>query len=641
MHGSKGGMALARSEPVKTQSAEAVDVVKLLPPSFHDDLKSNSWNVRINAVEKLLKLLDANPLLDPKACYGSVISELAELISKESNPGVVAVAAKCITALARSLKRKLPLLPRILLPAVCFRLKDKKPLVVSALAEALDAIMETTSMEASCCFVAEALESKYIGVKAQTALMLSRYFVHVGSSVFSCAKSIRLILDDLVKLSSDSDAAVRNAALTALGAAKAVVADTESVLYMEAIAPIKDDRPKMNKILMQEDCCRKDMEEKNEVREELAPGKRGAENLSCQNGNLKPTEVKADSFTMPDNTVPDETHHETPEKENLNAAARHDSNVAVVKQKLPESPYMATNKEPVLSVSTFVESQSFLCSLSDSRCQSSLCIISQWTHERPTDLVITELRSRMTVVCKLSLFGLLWSEDLNERCSGIDHLMQPHEMAKDTFILGRGLFLKWSCVQLYANYFPLQSHALKLIRSILETYIDRDESLSDSDAECLLPHVLYLFESENRAVRIQVRELTVFIAKVYPYDIILRLLTDALARSTNDVFMSECINIMRVFLNVNPLDYVVPQVLNFLVSYLKHKSAIVRNASANAFISVYARNVYDHEDLHQYTAIIPDILDRLDEYKKMNMVESVIFDDLYNDCPFKDSYPRV
>ncbi|CDW58307.1 hypothetical protein TTRE_0000661401 [Trichuris trichiura] len=565
-------MALARAEPVKRRSIEAVDVIKLLPASFCDDLKSSNWNIRINTVEKLLKLLDANPLLDPKASYGSVFSELAEFISKESNPGVVAVAAKCIIAFARSLKKKIPLLPRILLPAVSLRLKDKKPLIISALSEALDAIMETTSIEASCGLIAEALESKYIGVKAQTALMLSRHFLQVGSAAFSCAKSIRVILDDLVKLSGDSDAAVRNAALTALGAAEVVVANNDRVLYTEAIAPIKDDRPKMNKILMQADCYKKAIEEKKEVREELALEKKEPGNPS--NENLKPTETKLDSLTMMNETVPDGTVHE-------------------------------------------------------------------WTHERPTDLAINELRRRMTVVCKLPLFGLLWSEDFDERCSGIDHLMQSLETAKDTFILGRGLFLKWSCVQLYTNHLPLQSHALNLVRNILETYMDRDESLSDSDAECLLPHVLFLLESEKRAVRIHARELTVFIAKVYPYDMMLGLLTDAVIKSKNDVFTSECINIMRVFLNVNPLDYVVPQVLNFLVSYLNHKSPTVRNVSANAFISVYARNVYDHEDLHQYFAIVPDILVRLEEYKKMNMIESVIFDDLHNDWPFKNNYPRV
>uniref|UniRef100_A0A5S6Q3I0 TOG domain-containing protein n=1 Tax=Trichuris muris TaxID=70415 RepID=A0A5S6Q3I0_TRIMR len=170
----KEGVPSAPSESITVQSAEPVDVLKLLPPSFYDDVKSNSWSVRMNAMEKFLNLLEANPLLDPKASYGCIISELAALLSKERNTGVVNVVAKCMAILARSLKKRLPLLSKILLPALCLRMKDKKSALMPSLSEALDAVMETTSMEASCSLIVEALNSKYVGVKAQTALMLSR-----------------------------------------------------------------------------------------------------------------------------------------------------------------------------------------------------------------------------------------------------------------------------------------------------------------------------------------------------------------------------------------------------------------------------------------------------------------------------------
>uniref|UniRef100_A0A5S6QJH5 TOG domain-containing protein n=1 Tax=Trichuris muris TaxID=70415 RepID=A0A5S6QJH5_TRIMR len=643
----KEGVPSAPSESITVQSAEPVDVLKLLPPSFYDDVKSNSWSVRMNAMEKFLNLLEANPLLDPKASYGCIISELAALLSKERNTGVVNVVAKCMVILARSLKKRLPLLSKILLPALCLRMKDKKSALMPSLSEALDAVMETTSMEASCSLIVEALNSKYVGVKAQTALMLSRYFVHVGSAAFCCAKSSRIILGDLVKLSFESDAAVRHAALTALGAAKAVISGTDIRLFTEAVEPIKNDRTKMSKVLTCADSCKSCVEE---------PSGLGAAKMETKDdpsdrnddSNCKSVECKTACITSSGEVALDKMHSQIlSENEKLSENSKTatvtvcSSKKRTSKQEQHESTYTAKTKDSFTTRDTFAESQSLLCPLTDTRSRSSLYnSLSQWTHERPSEVMINELRNRMTVVCKRPLFSLLWSEDPEERCLGIDHLMRPDETSKDTFMSCTSLFLKWSCVQLCMDCAALHTRALDLIRNIFEAYIDHDDDLKDCDAEYLLPHMLRLFENESRPIRIQLRELVVFMATVYPYDAMQGLISEAVLRSSNERFISECINVMRALLCINPVDCVVPQVLEFLVPYLKHSGKMVRNVAVNAFISIYATTGYDREDLQHCIAMVPDILDKLGAYEAMNLLEAVRFDDLHDDWPFKDSYPR-
>ncbi|KRZ45371.1 Cytoskeleton-associated protein 5 [Trichinella pseudospiralis] len=244
-------VACESSEPVATVVREEVDawefldpvnVVAKLPSNFFDQLKSSKWLERKEILDMLATLIKANPRLDPSAQYGDIVSELKNIINKDSNVNVVTAAGKCLAGLALGLRKKFAQFAAMCIPVVLGKFKEKKATVVSAMVEAIDAIAKTVSLDSIIEDINQALSNKNPGVKVQTALFLTRYF---ASTAPPNKKNLKLLIAPLVKAIGESDVEVRDAAAAAIGTLLKAVGESTLKPFITEIA---DDHLKMNKI---------------------------------------------------------------------------------------------------------------------------------------------------------------------------------------------------------------------------------------------------------------------------------------------------------------------------------------------------------------------------------------------------------
>ncbi|KRZ48785.1 Cytoskeleton-associated protein 5 [Trichinella nativa] len=234
--------AVVREEVDAWEFLDPVNVVAKLPSNFFDQLKSSKWLERKEILDMLATLIKANPRLDPSAQYGDIVSELKNIINKDSNVNVVIVAGKCLAGLALGLRKKFAQFATMCIPVVLGKFKEKKATVVGAMVEAIDAIAKTVSLDSIVEDISQALSNKNPGVKVQTALFLTRYFT---STAPPNKKNLKLLIAPLVKAIGESDVEVRDAAASAIGTLMKTVGESTLKPFITEIA---DDHLKMNKI---------------------------------------------------------------------------------------------------------------------------------------------------------------------------------------------------------------------------------------------------------------------------------------------------------------------------------------------------------------------------------------------------------
>lgn len=89
---------------------DPVDILSKLPKDFYDKLEDKKWQTRKESLESVEVLLQ-NPKLTA-GDYNDLVKSLKKVLTKDSNVVLVALAGKCIAALARGLNKKfLPYAP--------------------------------------------------------------------------------------------------------------------------------------------------------------------------------------------------------------------------------------------------------------------------------------------------------------------------------------------------------------------------------------------------------------------------------------------------------------------------------------------------------------------------------------------------
>lgn len=123
--------------------AEPEDVLKKMPPNFHELLASSKWKDRKDAVDGLHQILNIPRIKDGD--FNEVTRGLAKCM-KDANVAVVTQAAQCIDLLARGLRQAFGKHRATVMQPILERLKEKKATVADALGGALDATFLSTSL---------------------------------------------------------------------------------------------------------------------------------------------------------------------------------------------------------------------------------------------------------------------------------------------------------------------------------------------------------------------------------------------------------------------------------------------------------------------------------------------------------------
>ncbi|XP_044257889.1 protein mini spindles [Tribolium madens] len=228
--------------------ADPVDILSKLPKDFYEKVEAKKWQERKEALETLEKLVQTPKLQSGE--YGDLVRALKKVIEKDSNVVVVALAGRCLAAIATGLKKRFQPYAGACVPSLLEKFKEKKQNVVTAIKEAIDVIYLTTSLEAILEDVIEALGNKNPSVKAETSHFLARAFTKTQPSVVT-KKMLKALSTPLLKNINESDPTVRDSSAEALGTLMKLVGE-------KAIGPflveLEKDTLKMTKI---KECCEK------------------------------------------------------------------------------------------------------------------------------------------------------------------------------------------------------------------------------------------------------------------------------------------------------------------------------------------------------------------------------------------------
>ncbi|XP_031420118.1 cytoskeleton-associated protein 5 isoform X2 [Clupea harengus] len=220
---------------------EAVEVLSKLPKDFYDKIEAKKWQERKEVLEAV-DALTKNPKLE-NGDYGDLVRALKKVIGKDSNVMLVALAAKCVTGLAVGLRKKFGTYAGQVAPTILEKFKEKKPTVVQALQEAIDAIFLTTTLQNLSEDVLGVMDNKNPSIKQQASLFLARCFRHCTPSTLP--KSVlKPLCAALLKQVNDSAAEVRDAAFEALGTAMKVVGEKAVNPFLSDLDKLKLDKIK-------------------------------------------------------------------------------------------------------------------------------------------------------------------------------------------------------------------------------------------------------------------------------------------------------------------------------------------------------------------------------------------------------------
>ncbi|RMZ82535.1 hypothetical protein DV737_g2014, partial [Chaetothyriales sp. CBS 132003] len=146
--------------------AEPVDVVAKMPADFYDLVASTKWKERKDTLDALFAVVDTPRIKDTHV--DDLVRALAKCM-KDANVAVVTVAAHCVEKLALGLRKAFAKHRSTLLEPLLERLKEKKQSVTEALAAALDAVFQSSSMSDCLETTLAFLVHKNPNVKAETA----------------------------------------------------------------------------------------------------------------------------------------------------------------------------------------------------------------------------------------------------------------------------------------------------------------------------------------------------------------------------------------------------------------------------------------------------------------------------------------
>nr|XP_018902745.1 PREDICTED: cytoskeleton-associated protein 5 [Bemisia tabaci]XP_018902746.1 PREDICTED: cytoskeleton-associated protein 5 [Bemisia tabaci]XP_018902747.1 PREDICTED: cytoskeleton-associated protein 5 [Bemisia tabaci]XP_018902749.1 PREDICTED: cytoskeleton-associated protein 5 [Bemisia tabaci] len=216
---------------------DPVDILSKLPKDFYSKLEEKKWQERKDALTTLEQILTDAPKLE-NGDYGDLVRALKKILTKDSNIVVVSLAAKCAAMLASGLKKRFQPYSAACLPSFLEKFREKKQSVVLPLRDAVDAIYNSTTLEAIQEDVIAALDNKNPSVKAEVAAFLGRCFCKCTPTILN-KKLLKVYSAALLKTLNESDPLVRDSSADALGVAMKVVGEKVMMPFLPDVDALK------------------------------------------------------------------------------------------------------------------------------------------------------------------------------------------------------------------------------------------------------------------------------------------------------------------------------------------------------------------------------------------------------------------
>ena len=226
-----------QEEPAGVDSydlADPVAVLDKLPKNFFENLASSKWKERKEALDELYKIVNTPRIEDAK--YG----ELASLLGKkcqDANILVVIQSVQCIECLAKGLRQAFSPYRGLVVSNLLERLKEKKPNVLEALRNALDAVFMSSDIHAFVEDYLTTMQHKNPQVKQEGIQWFVRC-TKMTKKPFQKA-DIKQLAETLLKTIDDGDASVRDASAEALGMMCKLMGERAMTSFLEKLESIK------------------------------------------------------------------------------------------------------------------------------------------------------------------------------------------------------------------------------------------------------------------------------------------------------------------------------------------------------------------------------------------------------------------
>ena len=214
--------------------AEPVDVYSKIPKDFQEGLASTKWKDRQDALKAFYDVVKADRIKDGQ--FDEVVTLLAKSM-KDANILVVIVAANCVEALARGLRKSFAKYRSRILSPMLERLKEKKQNVADALGGALDAVFLSTSLSDCLEEILEALKHKNPQVKLETLRFLIRCLKTTREP--PSAPETKSIADAAIKLLVESTEVARSGGAEALGTLMKIMGERAMNPYLDGLDDIR------------------------------------------------------------------------------------------------------------------------------------------------------------------------------------------------------------------------------------------------------------------------------------------------------------------------------------------------------------------------------------------------------------------
>ncbi|KAG5420821.1 hypothetical protein I9W82_002702 [Candida metapsilosis] len=210
---------------------DPVEVLNKLPGDFEARVTSAKWKDRVEVLEEVQSVLEKAPKLVDSDDYAALVRIFAKNMG-DANIQVVQLAATCANYIAKGLGQHWQRYQPMILQKVIERTKEKKPSVAQALDAFLDTMFSISGLTGSI------LEEAVAGMKLkvpQNKIACANYLQRCFANALKPPKSseIDLIMSTGVKLLSDSQQPIREAATEMIGTLMKITGERELNKFLE------------------------------------------------------------------------------------------------------------------------------------------------------------------------------------------------------------------------------------------------------------------------------------------------------------------------------------------------------------------------------------------------------------------------
>ncbi|THD23002.1 Cytoskeleton-associated protein 5 [Fasciola hepatica] len=234
------GAAAATEVEDEMNLIDPVDVLSKVPNEYWSLITEKKWQERQQALEALEKITNV-PLISP-GDFSELIRSLLNVVTKDTNIVLATMATRILGQIASGLRKKYAPYAQQTIVACLQKFKERKPTVVAALRDTIDAAAKSTTLDVMVDDVIAALGNKSPGVRSESALFLSRVFARCTQATLT-KKLLKTFTTTLCATSVDTVLEVRENSFAALGTAMRVVGAKNIEPFLADLDPLR-----MNKI---------------------------------------------------------------------------------------------------------------------------------------------------------------------------------------------------------------------------------------------------------------------------------------------------------------------------------------------------------------------------------------------------------